>query len=106
MGGDVKFEGMWVLIEIPKALVVLPRQTFIEGLRRGKRWKRRAAMAAGHRGGLHKALEALRVAQVTYCQGLFRASAAGDGETCRAMSGLHEDARVVMERGTTALHRL
>jgi hypothetical protein len=40
MRGDVQFEGLWVLIEIPKALVILPRQTFIEGLKRGKRRKR------------------------------------------------------------------
>ena len=63
------------------------------------------AIAAGHRGDLHNAVEALRVAQVKYRQALFRASAAGNGETCRAMSDVHEEAREVIERGTIALHR-
>jgi hypothetical protein len=34
-----------VIVTLPKAILVLSRQTFIEGLQRGKQWKRRAAMA-------------------------------------------------------------
>jgi hypothetical protein len=34
----------WVLIDIPKALVVLTRREFIAGLKRGKAWKRRQAL--------------------------------------------------------------
>jgi hypothetical protein len=36
----------WVLIDIPKGLVVLSRQQFIEALQAGKRWKRAEALKA------------------------------------------------------------
>lgn len=36
----------WVLLDIPKALLVLSREEFITALRRGKAWKRREALAA------------------------------------------------------------
>jgi hypothetical protein len=38
--------GLWVLIDIPKALVVLTRREFIAGLKRGKAFKRRQAFDA------------------------------------------------------------
>jgi hypothetical protein len=36
----------WVLIQAPKALVVLSKEEFIRALRRGKQWRRRQAMQA------------------------------------------------------------
>jgi hypothetical protein len=37
---------LWVVLELPKCIVVLPRQQFVEGLKRGKAWRRAAAMRA------------------------------------------------------------
>jgi hypothetical protein len=40
----------WVILELPKCIVVLPRDIFVAGLKRGKAWRRaesfRARMAA------------------------------------------------------------
>jgi hypothetical protein len=36
----------WVVLELPKCIVVLPRPQFVEGLKRGKAWKRHAALQA------------------------------------------------------------
>jgi hypothetical protein len=38
-----------VLIQIPKALVVLTREEFIAALQRGKAWRRREALEARQR---------------------------------------------------------
>jgi hypothetical protein len=43
---EIQFDGNWVLIPMPKALLVLSRQAFIDGLRQGKRYRRRKALAA------------------------------------------------------------
>jgi hypothetical protein len=37
--------GGWVIIEIPKATVVLSREQFIAALKRGKAWKRHETLA-------------------------------------------------------------
>jgi hypothetical protein len=36
----------WVVLELPKCIVVLPRSEFIAGLKRGKAWRRAAALTA------------------------------------------------------------
>jgi hypothetical protein len=36
----------WVVLALPKTVLVLTRAEFIRGLRRGKGWKREQAMAA------------------------------------------------------------
>jgi hypothetical protein len=41
--------GAWVVIDIPKAVVVLTRREFLAGLRRGKAYRRRQAFEARHR---------------------------------------------------------
>jgi hypothetical protein len=38
--------GPWIVIDIPKAVLVLTRRQFIDALRAGKRWRRREAFAA------------------------------------------------------------
>jgi hypothetical protein len=38
--------GPWIVIDIPKATLVLTRRQFIEALRAGKRWRRRQAFQA------------------------------------------------------------
>lgn len=37
--------GAWVVLQMPKAMVVISRAQFIDGLQRGKAWKRHEAMA-------------------------------------------------------------
>jgi hypothetical protein len=34
----------WVVLELPKCIVVLSREAFIQGIRRGKWWKRHKAL--------------------------------------------------------------
>ena len=47
--GEVKeTSGLWVWIDIPKAVVVLTRREFLEGLKRGKAFKRRQQFEARH----------------------------------------------------------
>jgi hypothetical protein len=36
----------WYIVRLPKCVLVLTRQQFIEALRRGKWWRRQQAMAA------------------------------------------------------------
>jgi len=36
----------WVVLELPKCIVVLARAEFVAGLKRGKSWRRAAAMKA------------------------------------------------------------
>jgi len=47
----------WVVLELPKCIVVLPRAQFIAGLKRGKAWKRAAALRARQAPGLDAAQE-------------------------------------------------
>jgi hypothetical protein len=37
---------LWVVLELPKCIVVLSRDEFVAGLKRGKAWRRSAAMKA------------------------------------------------------------
>jgi hypothetical protein len=46
----VEIRDGWVLIPVPKALLVLSKDEFIRGLRRGKQWRRRQALRARVRG--------------------------------------------------------
>jgi hypothetical protein len=46
MSADVHFHEGSVGITIDKAIIVISRQAFVEGLKRGKQWRRRQAMAA------------------------------------------------------------
>jgi hypothetical protein len=48
VGGQMRIEirDGWVLIPVPKALLVLSKDEFIGALRRGKRWRWRQAMRA------------------------------------------------------------
>ena len=43
---DVSFDGNQVLVPIPKALLVMTRQQFIEALKRGKAYRRAQARQA------------------------------------------------------------
>jgi hypothetical protein len=57
---DVAFEGGWAVIQLHKAVLVLSRQTFIDGLKRGKRFRRRQSMANRlAQEGDHRARESL-----------------------------------------------
>ena len=38
---DVKVQDGFYILELPKAILVLTKEQFIDGLRRGKWWKRR-----------------------------------------------------------------
>jgi hypothetical protein len=49
-------DGLYVL-ELPKAILVLTREQFIDGLRRGKWWKRRQASAPRHTAMQQHAME-------------------------------------------------
>ena len=42
---DISFEGDQVIVQVPKAVLVMTRQQFIEALRRGKAYRRREALA-------------------------------------------------------------
>jgi hypothetical protein len=37
---------LWVVLELPKCIVVLPRSEFVVGLKRGKSWRRAEAIRA------------------------------------------------------------
>ena len=41
-------EGPWIVIEIPKATLVMSRRIFLECLAAGKRWRRRQQFDARH----------------------------------------------------------
>jgi hypothetical protein len=43
---DVVFEGNQVIIAIPKAILVMTRQQFLEALKRGKAYRRQLARQA------------------------------------------------------------
>lgn len=45
VGTTISADGLWIRITIPKAVLVLSREQFIEGLRRGKSWRRHEALA-------------------------------------------------------------
>jgi hypothetical protein len=42
----VEIRDGWVLMPMPKALLVLSKDEFVRALRRGKQWRRRQAMRA------------------------------------------------------------
>jgi hypothetical protein len=43
---DVKFHYGWYVVTLPKCVLVLSRDDFIQALRRGKWWRRREALHA------------------------------------------------------------
>jgi hypothetical protein len=45
MAMDLKVVDGWYIVELPKAVLVLTKAQFVEGLRRGKWWRRHQAMA-------------------------------------------------------------
>jgi hypothetical protein len=49
MIGDIKIESGWVLITLPKQLLVLTYREYTNALRRGKQWKRGQVLAARER---------------------------------------------------------
>jgi hypothetical protein len=45
---EVVFQGGEVIVSLPKCVLVMSRQQFIEALKRGKAYRRRQAMRARH----------------------------------------------------------